>query len=91
MEILILSTLHFNMVVPAPYVFMKRFLKVAQSDEETERLYFFCMELFLVEYAMLRYQHSMLVAAAVYTSKCTLKRIPYWNGSIECNFGNLPR
>jgi cyclin B len=35
MEKLILSTLHFNMAVPTPYVFMKRFLKVAQSDEET--------------------------------------------------------
>lgn len=83
MERLILSTLHFNMAVPTPYVFMKRFLKVAQSDEEMERLSFFFMELCLVEYAMLRYQPSMLAAAAVYTAQCTLKRIPCWNGSIE--------
>lgn len=83
MEKLILSTLHFNMTVPTPYVFMKRFLKVAQSDEETERLSFFFMELCLVEYATLRYQPSMLAAAAVYTAQCTLKRIPCWNGSIE--------
>ena len=78
------------MAVPTPYVFMKRLLKVAQSDEETERSSFFFMELFLVEYTMLRYQHSMLAVAAVYTAQCTLKRIPCWNGSIECNFGNLP-
>nr|QZZ92783.1 cyclin B 2;3 [Larix kaempferi] len=83
MEKLILSTLQFNMAVPTPYVFMKRFLKVAQSDEETERLSFFFMELCLVEYAMLRYQPSILAAAAVYTAQCTLGRTPCWNGSLE--------
>jgi len=41
MEESILSTLHFNTVVPNPYVFMKRFLKVAQFDEEMKRLVFF--------------------------------------------------
>lgn len=83
MEKLILSTLQFNMTVPTPYVFMKRFLKLTQSDEETDRLSFFFMELCLVEYAMLRYQPSMLAAAAVYTAHCTLGRTPCWNGSIE--------
>lgn len=29
-----LNTLQFNMSVPTPYVFMKRFLKAAQSDKK---------------------------------------------------------
>ena len=29
-----LNTLQFKLSVPTPYVFMKRFLKAAQSDEE---------------------------------------------------------
>ncbi|KAJ9703893.1 hypothetical protein PVL29_005255 [Vitis rotundifolia] len=34
MERLMLNTLQFNMSVPTPYVFMKRFLKAAQSDKK---------------------------------------------------------
>jgi hypothetical protein len=34
MEKLILNTLQFNMSVPTPYVFMRRFLKAAQSDKQ---------------------------------------------------------
>ena len=33
-ERLMLNTLQFNMSVPTPYVFMKRFLKAAQSDKK---------------------------------------------------------
>lgn len=29
-----LNTLQFNMSVPTPYVFMRRFLKAAQSDKK---------------------------------------------------------
>ena len=89
-EKLILSTLHFNMAVPTPYVFMKRLLKVAQSDEETDIIFFlhgaFPGGVHYVEISTL-----IFVVAVVYTAQCTLKIIPCWNGSIECNFGNLPR
>ena len=33
-ERMMLNTLQFNMSVPTPYVFMKRFLKAAQSDKK---------------------------------------------------------
>jgi hypothetical protein len=33
-EKLILNTLKFNMSVPTPYVFMRRFLKAADSDKQ---------------------------------------------------------
>ncbi|PRQ47240.1 putative cyclin [Rosa chinensis] len=56
-ESLILNTLQFNMSVPTPYVFMKRFLKAAQSDKKLELLSFFLIELSLVEYEMLKFSH----------------------------------
>ncbi|KAH9315095.1 hypothetical protein KI387_023722, partial [Taxus chinensis] len=87
MEKSMLNALQFNMSVPTPYVFIRRFLKAAESDKELEALSFFFIELCLVEYAMVRYPPSMLAAAAVYTAQCTLNRVPSWNRTIECHTG----
>lgn len=35
------NTLHFNMSVPTPYVFMRRFLKAAQSDKKVHNEFMF--------------------------------------------------
>ncbi|KAJ1703066.1 hypothetical protein LUZ63_002845 [Rhynchospora breviuscula] len=78
MEWLIVKTLQFNMSVPTPYVFMKRFLQAAQSDRQMELLTFFLMELCLVDYNMLRYRPSLLAAAATYTAQCSLKGCKFW-------------
>ncbi|KAF4373795.1 hypothetical protein F8388_007701 [Cannabis sativa] len=83
MEKLMLNTLQFNMSVPTPYVFMKRFLKAAQSDKKLELLSFFMIELSLVEYEMLKYSPSLLAAAAVYTAQCTLYGFKQWNRTCE--------
>ncbi|XP_078163360.1 cyclin-B2-1-like isoform X2 [Carex rostrata] len=78
MEWLIVKTLQFNMSVPTPYVFMKRFLQAAQSDKQMDLLSYFLMELCLVDYNMLRYRPSLLAAAAVYTAQCSLKGYKLW-------------
>ncbi|THU56718.1 hypothetical protein C4D60_Mb11t20160 [Musa balbisiana] len=83
MEKLILKTLQFNMSVPTPYVFMRRFLKAAQSDVQLELLSFFIIELCLVEYKMLKFRPSLLAAAAIYTAQCTLKGFKHWNKTCE--------
>ncbi|KAL8532120.1 hypothetical protein ACS0TY_008656 [Phlomoides rotata] len=83
METLILNTLQFNMSVPTPYVFMRRFLKAAQSDRKLELLSFFLIELCLVEYDMLKYPPSFLAAAAVYTAHCTLYGVSQWSTACE--------
>ncbi|XP_071900775.1 cyclin-B2-5-like isoform X2 [Coffea arabica] len=54
MESLMINILQFNLSVPTPYVFMRRFLKAAQSNKKLELLSFFIVELCLVEYEMLR-------------------------------------
>ncbi|GLJ16133.1 hypothetical protein SUGI_0268950 [Cryptomeria japonica] len=87
MEKSMLNALEFNMTVPTPYVFIRRFLKAAEFDKELETLSFFFIELCLVEYEMLRYPPSMVAAAVVYTAQCTLNRVPYWNRTMECHSG----
>jgi len=83
MEKLILNTLQFNMSVPTPYVFMMRFLKAADSDKQLELVSFFMLELCLVEYQMLKYQPSLLAAAAVYTAQCAVNRCQHWTKVCE--------
>ncbi|PWZ36560.1 hypothetical protein Zm00014a_019357 [Zea mays] len=83
MEKLILNTLQFNMSVPTPYVFMKRFLKAADADKQLELASFFMLELCLVEYQMLDYRPSHLAAAAVYTAQCAINRCQHWTKVCE--------
>ncbi|KAJ3691337.1 hypothetical protein LUZ61_020501 [Rhynchospora tenuis] len=83
MERLMVNTLQFNMSVPTPYVFMKRFLKAAESDKKLELLSFFMIELCLVEYKMLQFKPSILAAAAVFTAQCTLNGFQFWSKCSE--------
>ncbi|PKI55115.1 hypothetical protein CRG98_024406 [Punica granatum] len=83
MERLMVNTLQFNMSVPTPYVFMRRFLKAAQSDKKLELLSFFIIELCLVEYEMLKFPPSLLAAAAVYTAQCAISRFREWSKTCE--------
>uniref|UniRef100_A0A1D1Y0V4 Cyclin-B2-2 n=1 Tax=Anthurium amnicola TaxID=1678845 RepID=A0A1D1Y0V4_9ARAE len=83
MERLMVNTLQFNMSVPTPYVFMRRFLKAAESDKQLELLSFFMVELCLVEYQMLKFRPSLLAAAAIYTAQCSMKRFKHWTRTTE--------
>ncbi|RRT64678.1 hypothetical protein B296_00028527 [Ensete ventricosum] len=83
MEKLIVNTLQFNMSVPTPYVFMRRFLKAAEADGKLELLSFFIIELCLVEYKMLKFRPSLLAAAAIYTAQCSLRGLKYWTKTSE--------
>lgn len=82
MEKSILDTLEFNMSVPTAYVFMRRFLKAANSDRKLQLVSFFMLELCLVEYQMLKYRPSLLAAAAVYTAQRAISRC--WNWTKVC-------
>ncbi|XP_039804631.1 cyclin-B2-2-like isoform X2 [Panicum virgatum] len=79
----IVNTLKFNMSVPTPYCFMRRFLKAAQAEKKLELLSFFMIELSLVEYEMLKFCPSMLAASAIYTAQCTINGFKSWNKCCE--------
>ncbi|CAA0842004.1 Cyclin-B2-3 [Striga hermonthica] len=79
MEKLMINTLQFNLSLPTPYPFIRRFLKAAQSDKKLEMLSFFMAELCLVSYEMLKFPPSLLAAAAVFTAQCTLSGCKQWS------------
>ncbi|KAK9271440.1 hypothetical protein L1049_027031 [Liquidambar formosana] len=83
MEKLMINTLQFNLSVPTPYVFMRRFLKAAQSDDKLELMSFFMIELCLVEYEMLKFPPSLLAAAAIFAAQCTLSGSMQWSKTSE--------
>ncbi|KAL8514327.1 hypothetical protein ACS0TY_013444 [Phlomoides rotata] len=83
MEKLIVNTLQFNLSLPTPYVFMRRFLKAAQSDKKLELLSYFLIELCLVEYEMLQFPPSLLAAAAIFTADCTISGYKKWSKTCE--------
>uniref|UniRef100_A0A1J3CQT7 Cyclin-B2-3 n=1 Tax=Noccaea caerulescens TaxID=107243 RepID=A0A1J3CQT7_NOCCA len=87
MEKLMANTLQFNFSLPTPYVFMKRFLKAAQSDKKLEVLSFLIIDLCLVEYEMLEYAPSKLAASAVYTAQCALNGFEEWSKTCEFHTG----
>ncbi|KAJ0041336.1 hypothetical protein Pint_28645 [Pistacia integerrima] len=87
MESLMLNTLQFNMSVPTPYVFIRRFLKAAQSDKKLELLSFFLIELSLVEYEMLKFPPSLLAAAAIYAAQCTVFGFKQWSKTCQWHSG----
>ncbi|KAK0578165.1 hypothetical protein LWI29_006127 [Acer saccharum] len=87
MESLMLNTLQFNMSVPTPYVFVRRFLKAAQSDKKLELLSFFLIELSIVEYEMLKFPPSLLAAAAIYTAQCTIHGFKQWSRTCQWHSG----
>lgn len=83
MEKLMINTLQFNLSIPTPYVFMRRFLKAAQADKKLELLSFFIIELCLVEYETLKFPPSLLAAAAIYTAQCTHYGCKQWSTTCE--------
>ncbi|XP_057818207.2 putative cyclin-B3-1 isoform X1 [Cryptomeria japonica] len=83
MEKLMLNKLRFNLTVPTPYVFLKRFLKAAQADEELENLSFYLIELCLVEYESLQWKPSMLAASVTCIAQHVLKREPPWTRLLQ--------
>ncbi|KAL9678189.1 hypothetical protein QQ045_016028 [Rhodiola kirilowii] len=83
MERLMLNKLQFNVSLPTPYVFMRRFLKAAQSDKKLEAMSFFLMELCLVEYEMLKFPPSLLAASAIYTAQGSLYGFRQWTKTCE--------
>ncbi|XP_068662787.1 G2/mitotic-specific cyclin-2-like [Aristolochia californica] len=83
MEKSMLNTLQFNMSTPTPFVFMRRFLKAAESDNKLEMVSFYLLELCLVDYRMLRFPPSLVSAAAIYTGRYLLRMIPSWNRSLR--------
>eukprot|EP01113_Clastostelium_recurvatum_P002385 TRINITY_DN10993_c0_g1_i1.p1 TRINITY_DN10993_c0_g1~~TRINITY_DN10993_c0_g1_i1.p1 ORF type:complete len:432 (-),score=148.37 TRINITY_DN10993_c0_g1_i1:73-1368(-) len=82
LERLMLSTLSFNLSVPTPLHFLRRFSKAARSDSAIHTLSKYLTELSLPEYRMIHYLPSTIAAAAVYLARRMSSRTPYWTPTL---------
>ena len=68
MEIDILSSLNFNITFPTPFRFIEIYKQILNFDDKTFTFAWYCIELCLIEYKMIKYKPSFLSACAVFCS-----------------------
>eukprot|EP01117_Protostelium_nocturnum_P017258 TRINITY_DN7000_c0_g1_i1.p1 TRINITY_DN7000_c0_g1~~TRINITY_DN7000_c0_g1_i1.p1 ORF type:complete len:485 (-),score=150.89 TRINITY_DN7000_c0_g1_i1:51-1505(-) len=91
MEKMILINLDFNLNVPSPLHFLRRYSKAAHSDSVVHTLSKYYIELTTLEYSFLEYTPSQIAAASVYLARATAQNIPniegigavLWNPTIQ--------
>lgn len=69
MERLILSTLDFELSIPTPLHFLRRYSKAARSDSRIHTLSKYITEVSMVDYGMTAHPPSMIAAASVYIAR----------------------
>eukprot|EP01112_Ceratiomyxa_fruticulosa_P004065 TRINITY_DN1440_c0_g2_i1.p1 TRINITY_DN1440_c0_g2~~TRINITY_DN1440_c0_g2_i1.p1 ORF type:complete len:295 (-),score=57.19 TRINITY_DN1440_c0_g2_i1:301-1185(-) len=82
MERSILSTLGFNLSVPTPIHFLRRFSKAARSDSRIHTLSKYLTELSLPEYKMVQYLPSVIAAASVFLARQMAGVTPTWTPTL---------
>ncbi|PRP79894.1 hypothetical protein PROFUN_12383 [Planoprotostelium fungivorum] len=86
MEKLILITLDFNLNVPSPIHFLRRFSKAAHSDSRAHTLGKYLIELTILDYELLNFLPSEIAASATYIARAMMRphgSQPIWNDTIE--------
>lgn len=62
-------------------------LTVNPFKKQMENMVYFLAELGMMNYASIIYCPSMIAASAVYVARHTLKRTPFWNGTLKLHTG----
>lgn len=83
MEEKILNSLSFELTVPIPIYFLRRFSKVALSDYQTHTLSKYLLELSQIDFRMIKYLPSTIAASSVYVSRLMLNTKPLWNETLK--------
>jgi len=86
METVLLNYLAFNLCVPTPWDFSRRYLRVLKVEKITEMLSDFLVEAFLQEPLYLRARPSAIAAASIYIALYTTGHTP-WPLPLEQNSG----
>jgi len=77
-EVIMLTELSFNLVVPTPLHFVDRLLRANGSDGIHTELVGYLLELSMLDLHMIRHHASLLSAAAVLLGNNLLRRTPSW-------------
>ncbi len=85
MEASMLNTLEFRITVPTSFVFLNRFLKVANATADVKLSYFatYLAERMLQEHRMLGYTPSRVAASALNIALRTLRGPTSWDRKLE--------
>ncbi|MCL7027827.1 hypothetical protein MKW94_009435, partial [Papaver nudicaule] len=78
MEKSVVGKLEWTLTIPTVYVFLVRFVKAVEADKKMENMVYFLAELDLMQYAMIMFFPSMLVASAAHAARCILSKTPLW-------------
>ena len=82
MENEMLEKLEWNLSVPIPPHFLRRYSKAAKSDSRLHTLSKYLLELTLPEYGMLAFLPSQIAAAAVFIARKMSGHAPYWTPTL---------
>jgi cyclin B len=83
MESLVLNTLGFELTVPTPVCFLKRFIKAAKVDKTTEQLAHYFCERTMQEYDMLNFLPSTIAASCVHLALKANTGKATWTPTLE--------
>lgn len=79
MEACILNALQFRVSTPTSYVFLQRYVRVAQADRKTRYIAHYCLERCLQEFGALRFRPSLQAAAACNIALRTSRGADAWS------------
>ena len=90
MERKVLDILSFELSTPTTWMFLMRFLRVAEADRSTEYLGMYLAELSLLEYGLLQFLPSQIAASAVMLALYNNQK-SHWSTALEHYTGYTPR
>jgi len=86
-ERVILNTIGFNLCIPSPLCFLRRFSKAAYSTSETHTVGKYLCELSVLSYELVGYTPSQIAAAAVLLSRRMTNVSPDWDATLVHHTG----
>lgn len=78
MERIMLSKLSFSITTATTFVFLQRYLKIANADEKMKWIAFFFAELSLIDIGSLDYKPSEIACAAIYLARRFMGVVNPW-------------
>lgn len=81
LELDIMNTLNFNIIMPNSHVFICRYLKAAHSDKKNAQVACYIIERVLQDSSLTNYLPSMIAASAIYISREKLGK-PAWSDTL---------
>uniref|UniRef100_A0A7N0UVL9 Cyclin C-terminal domain-containing protein n=1 Tax=Kalanchoe fedtschenkoi TaxID=63787 RepID=A0A7N0UVL9_KALFE len=84
----ILGHLEWALTVATPYVFVIRFIKVSLANKKMEQMAHFPSEPGMMRYGVaVMFCPSLVAASTVYAARCTLKKTPAWDATLQLYIG----